>query len=237
MQIPRPARERGTFDHGWLKTAHTFSFGEYHDPQWERFQSLRVMNDDWIAPGQGFGMHGHREMEILTIVLDGALAHRDSLGHAAELRADEAQRMTAGTGIRHSEFNPSATEATALYQIWLFPDRLGRTPEYEQRPFALADRLNHWQTITAPDGRDGSLSLHQDAVIVRSALATGASLTYDFAPGRAGWLQVLRGAVLVDGTPFHSGDGLGLTDEPRLSMQATAESDLLLFDLGSMGNR
>src|SRR5947208_2815335 len=167
----RQAAERGHFNHGWLDTYHTFSFGDYYDPTHMGFRALRVINEDRVAPGQGFGMHGHRDMEIVTIVLEGALEHRDSLGNGEVLRPGELQRMSAGTGIRHSEFNPSPTEPVHLYQIWLWPRAQGLTPSYEQKPFDSKQKRDRLQLVAAPDGRDGSLTIHQDAELYLGALS------------------------------------------------------------------
>lgn len=222
----RPAADRGQFDHGWLQTAHTFSFGDYHDPQWMQFRALRVMNEDHVAPGQGFGMHGHRDMEIITYVLSGALAHRDSLGHEAALRPGEVQYMSAGTGIRHSEFNPSSTEAVHLYQIWLLPGQKGLTPHYEQRAFAAAGRQGRWQTVIAGRNDDDAIVVHQDAKVLLAELTAGQSLSYEFAPERHGWLQMLSGTANVAETACTAGDGIGISDEAHVTIHASAPTSL-----------
>ena len=193
MLTIRKAADRGHFDHGWLDTYHTFSFADYYDAAWMGFRSLRVMNEDRVAPGGGFGMHGHRDMEIVTIVLSGALEHKDSLGNGEVLRPGEFQRMTAGTGIRHSEFNPSTSEPVHLYQIWLLPRTTGLTPSYEQKPFDAAGRAGRWQLVASPDGAEGSLSIQQDARIYLANLDAETQLEYKLHSGRQGWLQVLRG--------------------------------------------
>jgi redox-sensitive bicupin YhaK (pirin superfamily) len=231
MLTLRRSADRGHFQHGWLDTYHTFSFGEYFDPQWEQFGRLRVMNDDRIAAGQGFGMHGHRDMEILTWVLDGELAHRDSLGHEEVLRPGELQRMSAGTGIRHSEFNPSPTTPTHLYQIWLLPDRAGHQPQYGQTAFPREGRQGRWQRLASPDGRDGSLTIHADSTVSVAELADGQSLTATLSPGRRGWLQTLRGGVTVNGQALSTGDGVGVTDEPGVTVTATSPAEVIWFDL------
>jgi quercetin 2,3-dioxygenase len=231
MLTLRPHHARGHFQHGWLDTFHTFSFGDYFDPDWTQFGRLRVMNDDRIAAGQGFGMHGHRDMEILTWVLDGELAHRDSLGHEQVLRPGELQRMSAGTGIRHSEFNPSPDTPTHLYQIWLLPDRPGHEPRYGQTAFPQAGRQNRWQMLASSDGHDGSLSLYADATVSVAELSAGETLTAALAAGRRGWLQVLRGRVSVNGQEMNAGDGVGVTDEPHLTVTASDMAELLWFDL------
>jgi quercetin 2,3-dioxygenase len=225
----RRKNERGHFDHGWLDTYHTFSFSEYHDPAHMGFRTLRVINEDRVAPGQGFGMHGHRDMEIVTIVLAGALEHRDSLGNGEVLKPGELQRMSAGTGIRHSEFNPSASEPVHLYQIWLLPSQKGLTPSYEQK--AIAPTNNAFRLAAAPDGRDGALTIHQDAELYLADLTEGATVAWPLRPVRAAWLQVLRGSVTANGQTLVAGDGIALADEAALEVGAHAESKLLLFDL------
>ena len=227
----RLAAERGHADHGWLDTYHTFSFADYYDPAQMGFRALRVINEDRVAPGQGFGMHGHRDMEIITYVLSGALEHKDSLGHGEVLRPGELQRMSAGTGIRHSEFNPSATEPTHLYQIWLEPDRTGLPPSYEQRAFAEEGRRGRWQLVASPDAADGSLLIHQNAKVLLAALSAGETLTYDLAPHRHAWLQILRGAVVLNGQMLQTSDGAAISQEAALTLVAEVEAEVLLFDL------
>ncbi len=227
----RRAGERGHADHGWLKTAYTFSFADYFDPAQMGFRALRVMNEDRVAPGQGFGMHGHRDMEILTYVLEGELQHRDSLGNGAVLRPGEFQRITAGTGVRHSEFNPSKTGPVHLYQIWLLPERTALTPGYEQRAFPDEEKDGRWRRVASHGGRDGSLTVHQDAEVFLATLAPGASLTHELRPGRHAWLQVLRGRVEANGQQLDAGDGAALTDEPSLRVRGVEEAEVMLFDL------
>jgi redox-sensitive bicupin YhaK (pirin superfamily) len=227
----RPADQRGRTRLDWLDSWHSFSFGDYYDPRAMGFRSLRVMNEDRVAPGAGFGMHGHRDMEIVTLVLSGALEHRDSLGHGEVLRPGELQRMTAGTGIRHSEVNPAAGEPTHLYQIWLLPERPGLEPGYEQRPFAPAERQGRWQLVASRDGRDGSLVIHQDAAILLASLAQGQSLTREIAPGRHAWLQVLSGGGMLGNQRLAAGDGVAVSDEAAVEFAAAGTSELLLFDL------
>lgn len=232
MQTVRRGSERGHFDHGWLDTYHTFSFSDYYDPDHMGFRALRAINEDRVAPGQGFGQHPHRDMEIVTCVLTGQLQHRDSLGNGAVIRPGEFQVMTAGTGILHSEFNPSPTEPVHLYQIWLLPERKSLPPRYDQRTFPVSGRENGWQRVASGSNRDGTLTIHQDAEILLTALAPGAIREYEFASGRHGWLQVLRGTVTANATDLKAGDGLALTDEPRLTLQAGAgPAELMLFDL------
>jgi len=228
----RKAADRGHFDHGWLDTYHSFSFSRYHDPRHMGFRALRVINEDRIAPGQGFGTHGHRDMEIVTYVLEGALAHRDSLGSGGVLRPGELQRMTAGTGITHSEFNASEAEPVHLYQIWLLPERDGLKPSYEQRTFPDAERRNRLRLVASPDGADGSLTIRQDARLFLASLDEGREVTRELPPGRHAWLHVLRGDVVLDGSPLAAGDGAALSEEPALAIRARGPSEVLLFDLG-----
>jgi redox-sensitive bicupin YhaK (pirin superfamily) len=225
------AGERGHFDHGWLDTYHTFSFGDYHDPAHMGFRSLRVINDDRVQPGQGFGMHGHRDMEIVTYVLDGALEHKDSLGNGSIIRAGELQRMTAGTGVRHSEFNPSDKEGVHLYQIWLLPERTGLKPSYEELALSEEEKRGRFRPVASPDGADGSMTIHQDARLYLASLLPGQSVAHPIERGRAAWLQVLRGNIHVLGNDLSAGDGAAVTDESAVSVQATVPSEVLLFDL------
>lgn len=231
MLTIRRADQRGGGDHGWLVTRHAFSFGDYYDPQQRGFRVLRVINEDRVAPGQGFGMHPHSDMEIVTYVLEGQLQHRDSLGHGAVLGAGEVQRITAGAGLMHSEFNPSPTMPVHFYQIWLLPNRRGHEPGYAQAAFAASQRQGRWQTIVSSDGRDGSLVIQQDARIDLCDLPAGESATCMFSPQRYGWLQVLRGEVSVGVNTLMTGDGLAIAEETRLALQAKDVSELMLFDL------
>ncbi len=203
----RKSAERGHFDHGWLDTRHTFSFSRYYDPRHMGFRALRVVNEDRVQPGQGFGTHGHQDMEIVTYVLSGALAHRDSLGTGSTLRPGELQRMTAGTGITHSEFNPSPTEPVHLYQIWLLPDREGLKPSYEQRAFPEEEQQNRLRLVASPDGSDGSLTIRQDARLFLATLDGDREVAHEVASGRHGWVQVLRGGVSLNGLTLSAGDG------------------------------
>jgi redox-sensitive bicupin YhaK (pirin superfamily) len=227
----RKAAERGHFDHGWLDTYHTFAFGEYSDPGHMGFRSLRVINDDQVAPAQGFGMHGHRDMEIVTYVLDGALAHKDSMGNGSILRAGELQRMTAGTGVRRSEFNPSDKEGVHLYQIWLLPQRKGLEPSYEQLAVGEEEKRGRFRLVASPDGVDDSLTIHQDARLYLASLSPGEGVAHEIDRGRAAWLQVLRGSVNVLGHDLAAGDGVAVTDENAIPVQASVPSEVLLFDL------
>jgi len=227
----RPSNERGHFDHGWLDTFHSFSFGDYYDLQHVTFSALRVMNEDRVAPGQGFGMHGHRDMEIVTYVLSGELQHRDSLGNGAAIRPGELQRMTAGSGIRHSEFNPSATEPVHLYQVWLLPREPGPTPSYDQRVFDPAGRQGQMQLVVSPAGERDSLIIQQDARIYLANLTAGQSLAQPIAAGRHGWLQVLRGKLQLSGHALAAGDGAAVSDEAQLELQASEPTEVMWFDL------
>ncbi len=227
----RPGGERGHFDHGWLDTRHTFSFADYHDRDHMGFRSLRVINEDRVQPGQGFGTHPHRDMEIVTYVLEGALAHRDSMGNGSTIRPGEVQRMTAGTGITHSEFNHSRTDPVHFLQIWILPERRGLTPSYEQTTIpaeSMADRL---RPVASHDGRDGSVRINQDASLFVAALAPGRSVTHEFAAGRHGWLQVARGSVVVGGRTLTAGDGASISDEPSIEVRGESAAEVLLFDL------
>jgi redox-sensitive bicupin YhaK (pirin superfamily) len=227
----RKGTDRGHFDHGWLDTYHTFSFGDYRDPAHMSFRSLRVMNEDRVAPGQGFGMHSHRDMEIVTYVLSGALEHRDSMGNGEVLRPGELQRMSAGTGIMHSEFNPADSEPVHLYQIWLLPERKSLTPSYEQKSFPESGRRGRWQWVASRTGRDGSLTVHQDAGILLANLAAGEQLRYPLAAGRHAWLQVLRGGAEVNHQRLGASDGAAISEEAEVVLKATEDSEFMLFDL------
>lgn len=227
----RKSADRGHANHGWLDTHYTFSFADYYDPAQMGFRALRVMNEDRIAPGMGFGTHPHRDMEIVTYVLEGALEHKDSMGNGEALRPGEFQRMSAGTGIRHSEFNPSASEPVHLYQIWLLPARQGIEPSYEQKYFDASDKRGKLQLVASPDGAQGSLTIHQDAKIYLSLLETGESVLYNLPARRHAWLQVLRGAVSVNGITLETSDGLAVSDEPSLTIIGEQPAEVMLFDL------
>jgi redox-sensitive bicupin YhaK (pirin superfamily) len=227
----RPANERGGGDYGWLNTRHTFSFNDYLDPQHMGFRVLRVINEDRVQPGQGFGKHGHRDMEIISYVLEGELEHQDSLGHGSVLRPGEFQRMTAGTGVQHSEFNPSKTEPVHFYQIWLLPDRRGHPPSYEQKSFPEAERRGKLRLVASPDGRNGSLTIHQDAEVFLSSLDKEQPVTHTLRPGRYAWLQLLRGAVQLNAVSLSQGDGAAISDETALTIRAAGPAEIMLFDL------
>jgi quercetin 2,3-dioxygenase len=227
----RRASERGHFNHGWLDTYHTFSFSRYYDPRHMGFRALRVINEDRVQPGRGFGTHPHEDMEIVTYVLSGALAHQDSLGTGSTIRPGELQRMTAGTGIRHSEFNPSDGEPVHLYQIWLLPEQEGLEPCYEQKSFPEDERHNRLRLVASPDGHDGSLTIRQDARLYLATLDGSQEVSQGVAPGRHAWLQVLRGGVDLNGHTLAAGDGAALSDEVGLTIRADGPSEILLFDL------
>ncbi len=228
----RRSSERGHANHSWLDTYHTFSFDSYYDPKFMGFRALRVINEDRIAAGQGFGTHPHRDMEIVTYVLEGALAHKDSLGSGGVIRPGELQRMSAGTGIRHSEFNASKTEATHLLQIWVLPSQEGITPSYDQKEFPVAKEPDRMHLLASPDGRLGSLKWVTDADLFATHLSPGVISSHAFTKGKYGWVQVARGAATVNAQALAQGDGLSLSDEPAAVMTAGPEgAELLLFDL------
>jgi redox-sensitive bicupin YhaK (pirin superfamily) len=231
MMRVRKAAERGHADHGWLDTAHTFSFADYHDPAHMGFRALRVINEDRVAPGTGFGAHPHREMEILTYVLAGALEHRDSMGHGSVLGPGELQRISAGTGVLHSEYNPDEDRPVHFYQVWIVPDRRGLPPSYEQKRFDAAGKRNALQLVASPDGRDGSLSIRQDARVYLAELSPGAVVTHELGHGRHAWVQVVRGRARVGGQALAASDGLAVSDEPALVVRAEEESEVMVFDL------
>jgi hypothetical protein len=227
----RKGKDRGYFDHGWLKTYHTFSFGEYDDPDHHSFRQLRVMNEDWVDMGKGFGTHPHRDMEIVTYVLQGALEHKDSMGNGEVLRPGEFQRMTAGTGITHSEFNPSPTEPVHLYQIWLFPNKKGLTPSYEQKKFPPEELRNRLRLVASPDAEDGSLTIHQDARIYLSQINSLHPIVYPVGATRHVWVQVLLGHIELQGHKLEAGDGVAISDETEIKITTTHEAEIMLFDL------
>jgi redox-sensitive bicupin YhaK (pirin superfamily) len=224
------AASRGHFDHGWLDTHHTFSFGDYHDPRRMGFRSLRVINEDRVAPAHGFGTHPHRDMEIITYVLEGTLLHRDSMGHGGPIHAGEMQRITAGSGITHSERNASSSEAVHFYQIWILPERKALSPSYEQKTFDPAARQGQWQVVASPDGRDGALTIHQDATLLLARLSEGKSLSHALSEGRAGWVQVIRGSVVIEGNSLETGDAAAVKSS-ALDIRCQSDAEVLLFDL------
>jgi redox-sensitive bicupin YhaK (pirin superfamily) len=232
MIAVRKADERGAANFGWLNSRHSFSFGHYYDPAHMGFRALRVINEDRVVPGAGFDTHGHRDMEIISYVLDGALAHKDSLGTGSTIRPGEVQRMSAGTGIRHSEFNASKTEPVHFLQIWILPEREGLAPGYEQREFPPEERKGRLRLLASRDGRDGSVTVHQDVDLYAAVLEAGETVTSRLAPGRHGWLQVARGAVTLNGQALAQGDGAAIRDVRDLAVAAEDDSEILLFDLG-----
>ena len=227
MRLIRRAQERGHFDHGWLNAYHTFSFGNYYDPQQMGFRSLRVINEDRVQPGRGFGRHGHRDMEILTYVLEGVLEHQDSLGHVEQLRAGELQRMTAGSGIQHSEYNPSPNDTVHLYQIWIEPRQTGLTPEYEQRQFNPEARQGVFQLVASSDGRDGSMIIHQDTDIYLGRTNSDHPLRHSL-DGHEAWLQVIRGTVDAGSQRLEVGDGMATNEQ--LDLQSVDDAEVMLFE-------
>ncbi len=227
----RPFEARGHFDFGWLDTRHTFSFGDYDEPEHERFHSLRVLNEDRVQADKGFGTHGHRDMEILTWVLSGALEHRDSLGTHGVIRPGEAQVMSAGTGIQHSEFNASATEPVHFLQIWMLPERAGLPPRYDQVAFQETELENRLRLIASPDGAEGSVKVFQDLKVYAARLDPGREVQATIASGRAGFLQVTRGTLTLNGILMHMGDGARIEGEAAISAVASAPSEFLFFDL------
>ncbi len=231
MTTVRPASERGVTRWDWLESRHTFSFGEYYDPRHMGFRALRVINDDRVAPGGGFGTHAHRDMEIITYVLEGALEHRDSLGTGSVIHPGDGQRMSAGTGIRHSEFNHSKTEPVHFLQIWILPEREGLPPGYEQKSFPLEERRGRLRLIAARDGREGAVTVHQDVDLYVTVLESGERVAHGLAPGRHAWVQVARGGATLNGRPLAEGDGAAVSDEGRIELTATAPAEVLLFDL------
>lgn len=232
MLTIRRSEDRGHANLGWLDGRHSFSFAEYYDPRHMGFRALRVINEDRVAPGGGFPTHPHRDMEIVTYMISGALEHRDTLGNHAVIRAGEVQRMTAGTGIRHSEFNAEADSAAHLLQIWIQPERRGLAPGYEQRALPVAEMRGNLRAIATPDGRDESLTIHQDAAIYAATLAPGESAAYRLAAGRGVWVQVARGEAAVNGATLKAGDGAALEDEVEITLSGGGEeAEVLLFDL------
>ena len=231
MIIKRPADERGQTQTGWLDSRHTFSFNRYYDPRWSGFRHLLVINEDFVAPSGGFGAHSHSDMEILTYIVSGSLQHGDSMGNSSVIRPGEIQRMSAGTGVTHSEFNPSAEEPVHLLQIWITPERRGSAPGYEQREFADEERRGRLRLIASPGGGEGSVTVRQDASVYSGILSAGDEVIYELRPGRSAWVQVVKGSLKVNGTELKAGDGAAVSGEERLTFQPDEPSELLLFDL------
>jgi redox-sensitive bicupin YhaK (pirin superfamily) len=230
LQI-RKSEERGVANHGWLNSRHSFSFGHYHDPKHVGFGPLLVINEDQVAPAQGFGTHGHRDMEIISYVLSGALEHKDSMGTGSVLHYGDVQRMSAGTGVRHSEFNHSSGEPVHFLQIWIQPGEQGIQPSYEEKHFTPESKLGQLRLIASSDGRDGSVLVHQDAAIYATIMTAGDSLKHELAPGRLGYVHVIRGEVTVNGTALNGGDALKLTGETLVTLEQAKAAEVLLFDL------
>jgi redox-sensitive bicupin YhaK (pirin superfamily) len=231
MIIVRPGKERGHFDHGWLDTYHTFSFSQYHDPAQMGFRALRVINEDRVEPGAGFPPHSHRDMEIITYVLAGGLAHKDSMGNASTIRPGNVQRMSAGTGVTHSEYNGSDTEPVHLLQIWILPQTRNLPPSYEEKVFSAADKQGRLRLVASEDARDGSARIHQDASVFASLLEPGQTVRHALAPARGAWIHLVSGAATVNGKLLATGDGAAIEHEPQIEIVATTPTELLLFDL------
>lgn len=230
MMKIRKSNERGHAEHGWLDSYHTFSFADYYDPHWMGFRTLRVINDDLVMPGMGFGMHPHRDMEIITYILSGSLEHKDSMGNGRIIRPGEAQYMSAGSGVQHSEFNPSANEAVHLLQIWIQPDQKGAKPRYEEKSLADA-RTGTLHLVTSKTGRDGSIAIRQDADLWLAKLEPGNEITHRVAKGRNAWVHVAEGEVTLQGQTLTGGDAIGVNEETELILQAKKTAQVLLFDL------
>lgn len=231
MLTLRRSDERGYADHGWLKSHHTFSFADYYDRKHMGFGPLRVINDDHIGAGRGFGTHGHRDMEILTYVLDGAVAHKDSMGNGSTIRPGDVQRMSAGRGVMHSEFNPQPDQGTHLLQIWIEPDVTGIVPEYEEKRFEESEKRGRLRLVAAPDGADGAVRIHQDARLYVGLFDGQETAAHELTPGRRVWLHVARGSLVVNGQALQAGDALAVQDETRLELGQGDGAEVLLFDL------
>lgn len=227
----RRSDERGHANHGWLDSHHTFSFGSYYDPRHMGFRALRVINEDRVTAGQGFGSHPHRDMEIISYVLDGELAHKDSMGTGSVMRRGDFQRMSAGSGVLHSEFNHSKTEPVHFLQIWILPEKAGIAPSYEQKRFEDEERKGRFRVVASPDGRENSLTVHQDVALYSALLGEGQDAALPLAPGRHAWVQVVRGAVTLNGQTLEAGDGAALSDEQALALRGRKDSEVLVFDL------
>ena len=231
MIIVRQHNERGRTTWPWLDSYHTFSFGDYHDPSHMSFRSLRVINEDFIQPDQGFGMHPHKNMEIVTYVVQGALEHKDSLGTGSVIRPGDIQRMSAGTGIFHSEFNPSKKESVHLLQIWIMPDKNGHPPSYEQKTFRDTLKAGELKLIASPDGHDDSVTLHQNVNLFTAELEPGNKVNHDIAQNRHAWIQLIHGKIRVNGLTLNPGDAAAVSDEKNISIESLEKAEFLLFDL------
>ncbi len=228
----RPADQRGHFDHGWLDTYHTFSFADYYDPRNMGFRSLRVINEDRVAGGRGFGTHPHRDMEIITYVVEGALEHKDSMGNGSPITPGEVQRMSAGTGVAHSEYNGSKSDPVHLLQIWILPERQGMTPSYEQKRFPPEERRGRLRLIGSRDAREGAVTIHQDVELYAGLLEPGEKTAHALAENRHAWVQMIRGEITLNGKTLNAGDGAAVTAETSLEFAGVASAEFLLFDLG-----
>ena len=233
MLTLRKAQDRGHADHGWLNTHHTFSFADYYDPQHMGFGPLRVINDDTVAPGGGFGAHSHRDMEIISYVLEGALAHKDSMGNGSVIRPGDVQRMSAGTGVTHSEFNGSEEAPVHFLQIWLRPSRAGLPSGYEQKYFGEEEKRGRLRLVASPDGAEGSVRIQQDARLYATLLENGASVKHAFGKDGKGWLHVAQGSAVINGTALSAGDGVAIEGEPEIVLASPDRGEVLLFDLAS----
>jgi len=226
-----PANDRFHTDIGWLNSRHTFSFGDHYDPDRAGFRALRVINDDRVAPGKGFGTHGHRDMEIISYVLEGELSHKDSMGTGSVIRPGEVQRMSAGTGVLHSEENPSKSKPVHFLQIWIIPEKAGIKPSYEQKAFPAPERRGKLRLVASRDGRDGSVTIHQDAALYVGLFEKGEHAVYEPRPGRYAWVHVARGEIEVNGKRLGEGDGAAVSEEKRLELTAPGSAEVLVFDL------
>jgi len=227
----RRSDERGHAEHGWLDSHHTFSFADYYDPSHMGFRALRVINEDRVAPGQGFGRHSHRDMEIISYVLDGALEHKDSMGTGAVIKPGDVQRMSAGTGVVHSEFNASRRDAVHFLQIWIEPGKRGIAPSYEQKTFPVEEKANRLRLVASPDGRNGSVTIHADASLFAGVFDAGTTAEHALAPGRHAWVHVVRGKVRINGTELSTGDAVALSNESLVRIENLDASELIVFDL------
>jgi redox-sensitive bicupin YhaK (pirin superfamily) len=227
----RKSEERGHADHGWLKSYHTFSFADYYEPEFMGFRALRVINEDWVSGGEGFPPHPHRDMEIITYILSGELEHKDSMGNGSVIRPGDVQRMSAGTGVKHSEFNHSKDKTVHLLQIWITPAETGIKPGYEEKKFSLEERKNRLKLVASPNSQDGSVLIHQDAKLYASVLEAGKEVSYDLDPKRFAWIQVAEGEIEVNGKKLSAGDAAAVGEERKLTLSGKKNAEFLLFDL------
>lgn len=231
MIVRRPSEERGRANHGWLDSRHTFSFSDYHDPAHMGFRSLRVINEDRVQPARGFGTHGHRDMEIISYVLEGELAHKDNMGSGSVIRPGDVQRMSAGTGVLHSEMNPSTSQPVHFFQVWLMPAQRGIKPSYEQKRFEPEEKQGRLRLVASPDGRDGSITVHQDADLYAGLFKTGEGARLDLRPGRHAWVQIASGHITLNSESLGTGDGAAVSGETALDLTARSDAEVLVFDL------